>query len=136
MVESENLNALVAESIMIILSLAMKDRNVDVSSVVMSLVRSEYVKWAVEFLLEILNDPWLLTISILPDDSPKKPNEVPKYCYKISSDSMSTQVNNCLKALPEEDCTNNQKASELINQAREDFTVGGVHVLEVTLCHK
>eukprot|EP00826_Nyctotherus_ovalis_P033135 TRINITY_DN26735_c0_g2_i1.p1 TRINITY_DN26735_c0_g2~~TRINITY_DN26735_c0_g2_i1.p1 ORF type:complete len:187 (+),score=36.34 TRINITY_DN26735_c0_g2_i1:150-710(+) len=134
MIESGNLNPLVAESIMIILGIAMKDKSVDVSSVVMGLMKSEYMKWAVEFLLEILSDPWLLAINILADDSPKKPNETPKYSYKISSDSMSIQVSNCLKALPEEDYVSNHNASELISQAREDFTVGGVCILEVTLC--
>jgi len=132
MIESDKVNLPTIECIMVILCLCIKDKAANISSLLMSLLKSDYAKWAVDFLLDIVSNPCLLNIKVLTDDTSKKSNEAYKCSYKIIPSSMSIRVSKYFKILPNVKFIATNKIIELIDQSREKFVSNGIFIVEVT----
>jgi len=132
MIESDNVNLPTMECIMVILCLCIKDNTVDILPLLISLLKSDYAKWAVDFLLDLVSNPCLLNIKILTDDTSKKSNEAYKCSYKIISSSMSIRVSKYFKILSNVNLIATNKTIELIDQSREKLVSNGISIVEVT----
>lgn len=129
-IELQLVNPGAVECIVLVLCIAVKDNHAQASRTLQSLLNSEFIYYALTYLMELLRNPWTINIKgrALECDAGR---EEWRHSYKALGGCTSLKVQERLDTLPEIEYLVNDATEEWMCKDRDELVAAGVVLLRV-----
>eukprot|EP00826_Nyctotherus_ovalis_P030219 TRINITY_DN2403_c0_g2_i2.p3 TRINITY_DN2403_c0_g2~~TRINITY_DN2403_c0_g2_i2.p3 ORF type:complete len:144 (+),score=47.52 TRINITY_DN2403_c0_g2_i2:631-1062(+) len=129
-IESRLVNPGIIECVVLVLCIAIKNKHEQASSTLHSLFNSEFLYYALTYLMELLKNPWIINIKRRALECDVGKGEL-RCSYKVLGGCTSVKVQEKLDVLPEIEYMVNGFTEEWMNKDRDELAAAGVVLLRV-----